>query len=259
IIKRLIAGVGICALTAVQAMAQSTAPGEVVLRAAAATAKAGAWSVLADAGASGGSALWLPDAGVPKIATASATPRDFFELTFQAKAGVPYRLWFRSKAQGDSWSNDSAFVQFSGSVTSTGTAAFRIGSASATVVSLEDCSGCGVSGWGWSDNGYASDGQAIYFAADGLQTLRVQGREDGLVIDEIVLSPQKYLFSAPGATKQDTTILPVSDGGTAPPPPAITLVRGPYLQQPSDRSMTVVWATCESGTGEVRYQTATGT
>src|SRR3982751_6957274 len=130
-IKRLIAGVGLCALTAVQAMAQSTAPGEVVLRAAATTAKAGAWSVLADAGASGGSALWLPDAGVPKIATASATPRDFFELTFQAKAGVPYRLWFRSRAQGDSWSNDSAFVQFSGSVTSTGTATYRIGSTSA--------------------------------------------------------------------------------------------------------------------------------
>jgi len=254
--------VALCALTAAQGMAQSTAAGEVVLRAAATTVKAGAWSVFADAGASGGNALWLPDAGVPKIATASATPRDFFELTFQAKAGVPYRLWFRSKAQGDSWSNDSAFVQFSGSVTSTGTAAFRIGSTSATVVSLEDCSGCGVSGWGWSDNGYASDGQTIYFAADGLQTLRVQGREDGLVVDEIVLSPQKYLFSAPGATKQDTTILPVSDGATAPPPPApstITLVRGPYLQQPSDRSMTVVWATRESGTGEVRYATPTGT
>src|SRR5215218_3207269 len=73
-IKRLIAGVAACVLIAVQAMAQSSAPGEVVLRAAATTAKAGAWSVFADAGASGGNALWLPDAGVPKLATASATP-----------------------------------------------------------------------------------------------------------------------------------------------------------------------------------------
>jgi hypothetical protein len=41
----------------------------------------------------------------------------------------------------------------------------------------------------------------------------VQLREDGLAIDQIVLSPQTYLNNAPGATKNDTTILAKSNGG----------------------------------------------
>jgi hypothetical protein len=256
--KGLIAVLGLFPLgLGVLAGGQAEPPGEVVLRAAAATVVGGQWTVAADARASQGSALWLPDAGVPKLASASAAPRDMFELTFTARAGVPYRLWFRSRAQNDAWTNDSAFVQFSGSVSSAGAPVFRIGTADATVVSLEECSGCGVSGWGWSDNGYASDGVPIYFAASGTQRIRVQGREDGLFVDEIVLSPQKYLASAPGAAKQDTTILPPSDGSA--PTASVTLVRGPYLQKPSDRSMTVVWATREPGPAEVRYETAAGT
>lgn len=256
--KRLIAvlaAVGTCvSLTSAR---QTSTGSDIVLRAAAATVRSGAWALKSDAGASGGSALWTPDAGVPKLTAAAASPRDYFELTFQADAGVPYRLWIRGRADKDAWTNDSAFVQFSGSLSPAGQAAFRIGTTDATIVSLEECSGCGVSGWGWSDNGYGYDGQLIYFAADGAQRIRVQGREDGFIIDEIVLSPQTYLTSAPGAPKQDTTILPPSDGSA--PPPAVTMVRGPYLQQPSDRSITVVWATREAGVAEVRYQTPGGT
>jgi hypothetical protein len=255
IYKRLIVLLAAGWLAAATASAQ-TAPAEVVLRAAAAPIKSGTWTVRADAGASGGSALWQPDAGVPKLTTPFAAPQDYFELSFQVRAGVPYRLWFRSKAQNDSWTNDSAFVQFSGSVTSSGSPTFRIGSTSATTVSLEECGGCGESGWGWSDNGYGGDGPLIYFATDGPQTVRVQGREDGYIIDEIVLSPQKYLTSPPGAAKQDSTILAPTDGSA---PPAITLVRGPYLQMPAPRSMTVVWATRQSGSAEVRYQLPGGT
>src|SRR4051812_38942534 len=187
--KRLIAGLAITAVSLTVPVSAQTAAGEVVLRAAAAPVKAGAWTVASDAAASGSAALLLPDAGAAKIASAAATPRDYFDSSFQVRAGVPYRLWFRARAQADSWSNDSAFVQFSGSVTSTGSPVYRIGTADATVVSLEQCSGCGVSGWGWSDNGYGGDGPVIYFAADGPQTVRVQGREDGLLVDEIVLSP----------------------------------------------------------------------
>jgi hypothetical protein len=254
--KGFIAGFAALAASATMLLAQ-TAPAEVVLRAATAS-RAGAWVVQSDAGASGGAALLLPDAGVPKLASASASPANYFDLTFQARAGVPYRLWIRGKAQGDAWTNDSAFVQFSSSVDANGTPAFRIGTTSATIVSLEDCSGCGVSGWGWSDNGYGYDGQVIYFASDGSQTVRVQGREDGFIIDEIVLSPQKYLTTAPGATKQDTTILPESNGGGS-SGGSVTLVRGPYLQQPSDRAMTIVWATRQSGQAEVRYLNGTRT
>jgi hypothetical protein len=74
---------------------------------------------------------------------------------------------------------------------------------------LEDCTGCGVKGWGWNDNGYGTGtfGQLVYFAESGTQTIRIQTREDGLAIDQVVLSAHQYLNQAPGATKNDTTLL----------------------------------------------------
>jgi hypothetical protein len=241
--------------------AQSTAieAREVVLRAIDAPVVAGAWTRTAIAGASAPTALWQPDAGVPKIDTASATPQHYFELSFSATAGVPYRLWVRARAANDAYTNDSVFVQFSGSTTSTGAPLFRIGSTDATVYSLEDCNGCGESAWGWQDNGYGAGvlGPAIYFDADGKQTLRVQAREDGIAIDQIVLSPQVYLTKSPGTTKQDATVLPLSDGSVT--PAGVTLVRGPYLQQPGSSSISVVWATREGGPAEVRFAAAGGT
>src|SRR5262249_46752294 len=119
-----------------------------------------------------------------------------------------YRLWIRGKAQNDSWQNDSTFVQFSGGGDVAGAPLFRIGTTSATGVSIEEGSGMGVSGWGWQDNGYGVGvlGPAIYFNSSD-ETLRIQVREDGLSIDQIVLSPVQYAATAPGAGKNDTTIL----------------------------------------------------
>ena len=51
-------------------------------------------------------------------------------------------------------------------------------------------------------------GPDVYFAQSGQQTIRVQVREDGFGIDQIVLSADKYLTVAPGALKNDATILP---------------------------------------------------
>jgi hypothetical protein len=66
-----------------------------------------------------------------------------------------------------------------------------------------------VSGWGWQDNGYGAGvlGPTIYFATSGTQTIRIQQREDGISLDQIVLSPATFLKTAPGALKNDTTIL----------------------------------------------------
>jgi hypothetical protein len=131
-------------------------------------------------------------------------------VSFTVAAGVPYRLWLRGRAQNNSPYNDSVFMQFSGSLdAATGAVAYRIGTTSATVVNLEDCSGCGLSGWGWQDNGWGAGvlGPEVEFASSGQQTLRIQTREDGLSIDQIVLSPSTYLYSSPGALKNDTTIV----------------------------------------------------
>ena len=184
--------------------------GDIVLRASRATARAGRWIVQSDATAAGGASMRHPDAGAAKLLSAAASPAHYFELTFTAEAGRPYRLWLRGKADGNSWANDSVFVQFSGSVTSGRSPTWRIGTTSAAEVNLEECGGCGLAGWGWQDTGYGSNvlGPLVYFATTGTQRIRIQTREDGLAIDQVVLSPGTFLTTRPGSARQDATILP---------------------------------------------------
>jgi endonuclease/exonuclease/phosphatase family metal-dependent hydrolase len=195
---------------------------EIVLYASEAPVKSG-WNVVGDSTAAGGARLANPNLGAPKLVAPLAVPANYFEMTFNVQAGSWYRLWIRGKAANDDWANDSVFAQFSGSVDGSGTAVYRIGTTSGTCINLEDCSGCGLSGWGWQDNGWGVGvmGPLVRFAVSGSQTIRIQPREDGLSIDQIVLSAQTYLNTAPGALKNDTTILPKSG---APPPSASNIV-----------------------------------
>lgn len=169
----------------------------------------GGWRVEPDATAAAGARIWYPNAGAAKVATALAAPANYFEMTFHAEAGRAYRLWIRGKAENNSWSNDSAHVQFSGSVNAAGGAVYRIGTSLSAEYNLESCSGCGLAGWGWEDNGWGSGvfGPEIFFASTGTQTIRIQSREDGLSIDQIVLSAESFLTASPGATKNDGVIL----------------------------------------------------
>jgi phosphatidylserine/phosphatidylglycerophosphate/cardiolipin synthase-like enzyme len=171
----------------------------------------GAWQIVDDPMAGSGKATVLPNAGRTKVTTPKAAPLDYFELTFTAQANTAYRLWVRGRADGNSGGNDSVHVQFNDSVDAAGAAKGQIGTATSYEVNLEDCSGCGNSGWGWEDNGWGSPttlGPEIRFATDGVKTIRVQNREDGFFIDQIVLSPSNYLHSAPGLNKDDSTVLP---------------------------------------------------
>lgn len=194
--------------------APSSAQTEIVLHAKNASATLGDWQVVSDATAAGGARMWNPDRGAKKLSAALASPYDYFELTFNAEAGRGYRLWVRGNATNDYWANDSVFVQFSGSVYSSGGASYRIGSADAAVVSVEECSGCGSYRWGWNDNGYSGMGPVVYFATTGQQKLRIQKREDGVSIDQVVLSASKYVNASPGAFKNDSVIL-TETGATA--------------------------------------------
>jgi hypothetical protein len=135
------------------ASARTTSAQEIVLYASQAPTKVGNWTAVSDSTAAGGARLVNPDAGLPKITAASPSPSSYVEMTFAATAGKPYRIWIRGKAQDDSPYNDSVYVQFSGTVTSSGTAIYRTGTTSAAEINLEDCMGCGLSGWGWQDNG----------------------------------------------------------------------------------------------------------
>ena len=180
----------------------------------------GSWAPLADGAAAGGSALLNPNRGQSKISPALASPANYFEQSFVAYANTAYHLWVRLRADGNSLGNDSVHVQFDGSVDSFGTPTWRSGSASSAEVILQNGStDPSVTGYGWSEAGWESVSPNVYFAADGTQTVRVQQREDGAIVDQIVLSPDQYVSTPPGPRDNDTLILPANDGSASPPPP----------------------------------------
>ena len=187
--------------------AASANSNDIVLYASKAPVRAGTWAVKADSTAAGGFLIENPNLGAPRVPSPLAKPANYFEIKFPAYAGQAYHLWVRGRSQDNSTNNDSAYVQFSDSVTETGAAVDRIGTTSGAAVVLQACSGAQESGWGWSDNGWCGLGKSMYFQTTGEHTIRVQVREDGLSIDQIVLSPETYLTKAPGARLDDSTRL----------------------------------------------------
>jgi len=168
----------------------------------------GNWFTGGDATAAGGNKVFTPDNGWSTTSAPLETPNDYFEASFDAPAATPYAIWLRIQATANSKFNDSSWVQFSDAVAG-GASAYPIGSASGLLVNLEPCSGCGVSGWGWQNGAWwLSQATTVSFATSGRHTIRVQVREDGAQIDQIVLSPSQYLTTAPGPVKNDTTIVP---------------------------------------------------
>lgn len=171
----------------------------------------GAWRFVDDETAAGGRRAWHPDAGAPKRTQALANPSDYVEMVFLADPTQEYKLWVRLKAQNNHWGNDSVFVQFTGAEDGAGNPIYQIGTTSALDVNLEECSGCGISGWGWEDDGWGAvnrNGVTLRFPEGGVQMIRIQTREDGVSIDQVVMSSRKYLTTRPGTAKNDTTILP---------------------------------------------------
>ena len=170
---------------------------------------AGAWQVAADPSAAGGYRLSHPDRGTPPPAIARKAPQDYFEMNVPVEAGRYYRVWLRGRADDNLPENDSVFIQFSGAINGAGNPIYAPGTTSALTINLEDCPGCGLDGWGWQDTatGVEVPGPVVQFAATGIQTVRVQTREDGLSIDQLVLSPLTYMYSPPGGRQRDETIL----------------------------------------------------
>ena len=55
------------------------------------------------------------------------------------------------------------------------------------------------------------NGVLLYFPnSDDRQHIVIQTREDGVSIDQVVLSAEKYLTTRPGTAKNDKTILPAT-------------------------------------------------
>jgi phosphatidylserine/phosphatidylglycerophosphate/cardiolipin synthase-like enzyme len=169
----------------------------------------GNWALTNDGTAAAGRKLASANLGASQLNAPLAVPADYVDVTFTAQAGVRYKLWLRTSALNADKYNDAVWVQFTGSVNSSGTAIYRIGTSQGLLVNMATCSTCVPSGWGWQNKAYwLSDTGEVRFATSGQQTLRIQIREDGVAVDQIVLSPQRYLSAAPGPTTNDTTIVP---------------------------------------------------
>lgn len=192
------------------AASTTTAPAEVVLYASDVSSVHGNWAVVADAAAAGGQALTSTDKGWVNTSAALAAPADYFEFTFNAPSATPYRVWLRMRAAANSKYNDSVFTQFSDALDANGASAYSIGTTTGLSVNLAtDSTGASLNGWGWQDGAYwLAQSTTIRFAATGTHTLRIQTREDGASIDQVVLSPSTYLTAAPGLTTNDSTIVP---------------------------------------------------
>jgi hypothetical protein len=173
----------------------------------------GTFSRVPDATAADGQRAYDQNLGRPKVTVPSASPANRVIISFFADPTQTYKLWLRMKADGNHWGNDSVWLQFSGATNLQGNPVYRTNTTSGLAVNLEECLGCGISGWGWADDGWGApnvNGVMLRFPAGGHQSIVIQTREDGVSIDQIVLSSQKYATTSPGRAKNDTTILAVT-------------------------------------------------
>ena len=228
-LRRLVLSAWFTALFAAVA-GPAAAQSDIVIRASQVTSVHGNWVLKSDPSAAGGQLLSSTDYSWSSTSTPQASPTDYFDVSFSATANTPYHVWFRLRAGADNKYNDSVWVQYSDATDSSGARVYPIGSTSGLDVNLERCSGCGESGWGWQDGAYwLSQTTTVRFPTTGSHTLRVQTREDGVQIDQIVISPATYISTAPGSATNDTTIVSTSSGAasTAPGPYSGTAVSLP--------------------------------
>lgn len=207
--------VGMLACAAMLGVAAASEAQDIVLYTSDVSNVQGNWYAAASSSGAGGQRMTSNDNGWSSTNAPLASPADYFEATFSAPSYTTYHVWVRMRATGDSKWNDSAWLQFSDAIDTNGSAAYRIGTTDALLLNLEPCANCGVGAWGWQDKAYwTSQGPLVMFGARGTHTVRVQTREDGLQIDQIVLSPANYLARSPGQTANDSVILPHgTDGG----------------------------------------------
>jgi endonuclease/exonuclease/phosphatase family metal-dependent hydrolase len=217
----------------------------------------GNWTVASNAGSPNGQMLASADRGWSSTNSALASPTDYFEAAFTATANTQYHVWVRLRASGDSKWNDSVYVQFSDASDAGGSSIYRIGTTSSLLVNLEDCSACGVLGWGWQDNAWwVGQSAVVKFPSTGTHTIRVQTREDGVQIDQIVLSDAKYLSAAPGGLKNDGTVVPKVSTSTVTSTSTSTTA-SPYSGTPVSIPGTIQASDFDNGADGVSYHDTT--
>jgi regulation of enolase protein 1 (concanavalin A-like superfamily) len=155
-----------------------------------------------------GTNLFTHDAGNSYLDAPVAFPANYIEMVFAASAGVPYTLWLRLRAAGNSKWNDSVWVQFSDALVN-GASVYGLHTSRGLLVNLAtDGTASSLNEWGWANGAYwLAQPATVTFRTSGLHRLRLQLREDGVAVDQIVLSSGRYLHTRPGAVTNDHTIV----------------------------------------------------
>jgi hypothetical protein len=174
-----------------------------------ASALHGGWVTATDPNSPNGIKLSTPDNGLANTNAPVVPTLQYFDVQFTANAGTPYRIWLRLKALNNSKYNDAVWVQFS-DATASGSPIYPLNSTSGLLVNLAtDAGAASLNGWGWQDGAYwLSQSTTVTFPTGGTHSLRIQTREDGVQLDQIVLSPGSYLTTAPGSVTNDATVVP---------------------------------------------------
>ena len=254
------------AATAISAMGGTSrvdaAASEIVLYASEASVVRGHWATASSTTAAGSRTIRSANQGFSSTNDPQASPANYFELTFDAPAATTYRVWLRLRAESNSKWNDAVWVQFSDSTTTSGSSIYRLGTDNGLLVNLERCNGCGTSGWGWHNSAYwLSQITHIRFASTGKHTIRVQTREDGVEVDQIVLSPVKYLSTAPGSITNDSTVLAKSTATSTTTTSTTTTTTSslsPYKGTPFSLPGTVNAVDFDNGGSGVAYRDTSG-
>jgi regulation of enolase protein 1 (concanavalin A-like superfamily) len=169
----------------------------------------GSWGITNDSTAAGGKRLVTSDIGFQQLNNPLASPTEYVDVDVPGVAGVPYTSWLRLQAASNSKFNDAVWVQFSNARVN-GAPAYATQSTSGLLVNLAtDSTATSLVNWGWQNGAYwLAQPATVTFATTGTQRLRIQVREDGVQLDQIVLSPNKYLSTPPGTVTNDMTIVP---------------------------------------------------
>jgi hypothetical protein len=161
----------------------------------------GLWS-LVDPTAAGGKALWNTDKAKAKISPPLAAPTDYFDVTVNAMAGAISSgcAW----AQSNSLSNDSvSVVQRRGDAFGS-PLSHRRGHGRRVI--LQDGTSGSISGWGWAENGFGNFAPTSTSGDRDVHTIRAAADRRRLSRSDRA-QPDLYTRTAPGAGKNDDTIL----------------------------------------------------
>ena len=161
-------------------------------------------------GSPSGIKIITPDNGVSFANNPANPPTQWFDVTFNADPGKTYTLWVRLKALNNSKFNDAVWVQFSNALGERAAGlpvAIDVGPARQPGDRRErhepEQLGLGQQ----RVLAESAAGRSCSRPAD-CRRMRMQIREDGVQIDQIVLSHVTYLNAPPGPPTNDATIVP---------------------------------------------------